>query len=246
MNSKFHVNPVTGNTGACRARWECPFGGDDAHFDTEKEARDFFESMQTPIPLSLKKTVRVFRVGSLEAPQSYFPDLERLLDLFDKFTPEGRHPRKGALFASPDMDSHFRWVKGNDFARGDTSSHELTVNPDTVYVYPIDIYEAASSAESMGRMSEFTKLTEEYWKSGMTLREWQAWSAKTNPKPGTWEILLPPHEVKTVRPVSNRRIIESAPESTARELNWILEPRRASKGLLWRKTDDTSSTEMNT
>lgn len=235
---RFHVNPVSGNPGICKAVYECPFGDKEtAHFDSEDEARKFFEeSQETFAPVS-KKRDRVFRIGSLEAPELHFEDLANLVKQFDQTTPEGRQGRAGALFASPDMQSHMRWVKGANFGsyRDSPDSHELSIDPNSVYVYPIGVYEDASLAESNHRMAEFEKLREEYWESGMTLSEWRAWAKNSNPKPGTWEVLLPAGAIQSSRTVSSKRIIEEAPEDMAREINWILEPRRASKGLIWRK-----------
>jgi len=40
----FHVHPETGNPGRCRAHLHaCPYGAEDSHFDTQEEARDFYE-----------------------------------------------------------------------------------------------------------------------------------------------------------------------------------------------------------
>lgn len=231
----YHVNPITGNPGLCSARYECPFGDKEtSHFDSPQKAREFFESTQSTFP-STKRVDRVFRIGSLDATEAHFSDLKNLIERFDSATPPGRQTRAGALFASPDLLSHMRWVKSFQFSKTRANSHELTVNPQEVFVYPIDIYEDASVAEGMGRDGEFEKLCKEYWDSGMTLSEWRVWAEKAKPGAGTWEVLLPPSAITKTKPVSSRRIIENAPEDMARELNWVLEPRRAAKGLLWRK-----------
>lgn len=235
---RFHVNPVTGNPGVCKAVYSCPFGSKEtAHFDSAVEAQAFFETSQSTFAPSKKKRDRVFRIGSLEPPEAHFEDLKQLVVAFDKGTPEGRQGRAGALFASPDMKSHMRWVKGSNFGSSEHSSesHELSLDPNSVYVYPIGVYEDASLAESNGKLEAFEELREEYWASGLTLTDWRAWAAKASPQPGTWEVLLPPAAIQSSRTVSSRRIIEEAPESMAREINWILEPRRAAKGFIWRK-----------
>jgi len=41
--NRFHVNPQTGNTGECRAVYECPFG-EENHYDSLEEARDAYEA----------------------------------------------------------------------------------------------------------------------------------------------------------------------------------------------------------
>lgn len=46
VQNKFHVNPKTGNPGVCRAKANCPFGGDDEHFESREEARSVYEKTQ--------------------------------------------------------------------------------------------------------------------------------------------------------------------------------------------------------
>lgn len=44
---KYHINPATGNAGACRAtRGGCPFGGAEEHHGSPEEARAAFEAAQ--------------------------------------------------------------------------------------------------------------------------------------------------------------------------------------------------------
>lgn len=231
---EFHVNPATGEPGKCRARYECPFGDlENAHYETAAEARSAFELTQNTFPIRAKKTIGVFRIGPLEPQEKHFDDLQKLIEDFETTTPPGRQGRGGALFASPDLASHSRWVLGVSRNAGD--SNELTVNPNTTYVYPIGVYEDASHAQSNGKMDEFRDRAKEYWDSGMTLTEWHQWAKQAKPESGTWEVLVPPSAVQNVKPVSNRRIIENADEKRRREVNWRLEPRRASKGLMWSK-----------
>lgn len=45
--AKFHINPETGNAGACKAvNGKCPFGSEDEHFATKREAQAVFEKKQ--------------------------------------------------------------------------------------------------------------------------------------------------------------------------------------------------------
>jgi len=232
--TRYHVNPATGSVGLCRAFYECPFGDfETAHFDSKKNAQRFFESTQDTFPSTSKK-VSIYRVGSLEPPTTYFPDLDRIVERMDEGVPEGRQGRRGAIYASSDLESHARWILGVSSTQRE-QSHELRVNPESVYVYPINLYEDASAAESMGRTEEFERLRKEYWESGITLAEWRKWAIKAKPKSGEWEILLSPNDFTGSKPVSSRRIIENAPENLASLVNWALEPRRATKGLIWRK-----------
>lgn len=41
--AKYHINPKTGNAGACRADNKCPFGGEDKHYASKSEARAAYE-----------------------------------------------------------------------------------------------------------------------------------------------------------------------------------------------------------
>ena len=42
--AKYHINPDTGNPGLCKAAGDnCPFGGDDAHYDSPEGARAAYE-----------------------------------------------------------------------------------------------------------------------------------------------------------------------------------------------------------
>lgn len=236
MADSYHVNPKSGEVNLCSAVYSCPFGDlKTGHFAQAKEARQFFESTQETFSTPPKKKDKIYRIGTLEPQTLYFADLDKIVKVFDNLAPEGRQSREGALFASPDMASHLRWVKGAEHGRGDKESRELSVDPRNVYVYPISVYERASLAEMNGRLEEFQKITKEYWDSGMTLTEWRAWAKHASPPAGEWEILLPPTEIIDVKPVSSRRMIEAAPKDQAKEINWILEPKRASKGLIWRK-----------
>lgn len=42
--ARYHINPETGNPGFCRAKKNCPFGGDNDHFPTREEARKAAEA----------------------------------------------------------------------------------------------------------------------------------------------------------------------------------------------------------
>ncbi len=237
----YHVNPKTGRVGRCSAsREDCPFGTEDSHHGSTAEARAAFERSQEqfllPTAVRKGKPVKIFRVGELE-PQDRpsFEELARVLEFMDGEAPEGRTGRMGALFASPDMASHGRWVRGSEPA----TSYELTVDPDSVYIYPIKIYEDASLSFVSGRLDRAREEAQEYWESGMTLTEWREWSSTLELERGSWEILLPASAIQAARPMSNRRIIENVNEEDADEINWKLEPRRAFKGLIWRKEQES-------
>lgn len=183
-----------------------------------------------------KKLEKIYRTGSMSIPETHFGELNNFLNVFDKNAPEGRQTRRGALFASPDIQSHGRWVQGvaRDVA---TENHELIVDPDTVYVYSVDLYEESSyQYDRFGSDSEnFHEACKKFWDSGMTLTEWKEWAKTNKPERGSWEIILPESAVIKKRTMRNKEIIENISEEDRESVNWILEPKRAVQGLLWRK-----------
>lgn len=246
--TKYHVND-DGNAKECSAeKAECPFGKDEPHFNTKEEARSHYESTISDSfskPSAKVKKTKVYRVGSLRPPERYFDDLNNVLNKMDEFKPEGRQGRHGGIFASPDMDSHSRWVLGSQWNRHEEAldSHEITVDANSVYVYDVRKYEIASSLsdpifESHSK-GGFQKAAQDFWESGITLAEWQEWAKENKPESGTWEIIMPASAMISTKKMTNKQVIENAPESRAKELNSTLEPRRYAKGLIWRKSDLT-------
>lgn len=155
----WHFNPSTGRSGKCRAGVrECPFGNSEAHGSSPDEARLIHESTQQSLPRPTKKA-KVYRIGELKPRESHFEHLQSVLRDFAKTTPPGRVARHEGLFASPDLQSHGRWVLG--VGRGE--SHELSVNPHEVYIYPVELYEEASMAQLDRDYEEFERLAQEYW-----------------------------------------------------------------------------------
>jgi hypothetical protein len=63
--SLYHINPITGDVGLCRAQHQCPLGARDEHYATALEAREIYEliaevqhyrSMYTELELSTIET----------------------------------------------------------------------------------------------------------------------------------------------------------------------------------------------
>ena len=203
----YHVNPATGQAGKCRAVYECPFGTSEEHHEDAAQARQAYEqAMGSGIPLPRRKKVSIYRAGSLVPPTTYFGDLDSLLTAFDAHAPEGRQPRRGSIFASPDLRSHGRWVRGTNAAE----SHELKIDLESVYIYPVEAYEQACHEydKRTGGGERFKEAVEEFWESGMKLSDWLQWSKDRDLPRGSWEIILTPEQAGEARPVSNRRIIE--------------------------------------
>jgi len=238
--SKFHINDK-GEAGKCSADvGECPFGVHKPHFDTKKEAQKFYENSQNSFPVNKIKKTKVYRVGSLNPPETHFSDLNNFLEVVDSYKPEGRQGRSGAIFASPDMVSHSRWILGsrNNKHEEALDSHEITIDENSVYIYNVEPYETASTYEGIyGSDSEkFKTKVKEFWDSGMTLADWKDWAKENNPEPGSWEIIMPNSSIISAKKMSNKRVIESIDDdSKASEINSVLEPERYRKGLIWRK-----------
>ena len=50
--AKYHINPTTGQAGACRAKKTCPFGSiEGGHFDTPQEAQAAYEASKKYLPI---------------------------------------------------------------------------------------------------------------------------------------------------------------------------------------------------
>lgn len=237
--AKYHVSE-DGNARVCDAEeGNCPFGSDTPHFKTKKEAQSYYESTQDSF-LPVLKT-KVYRAGSLVPPESHFEDLEKLIEVMDAYKPDGVQGRKGGIFASIDMNAHSRWLPAmRDNNHEDAmNSHEITVDANRVYVYSVESYEYASSIQYMYANDEekIREAVESFWNSGVTLAEWKEKAPKEGWNSRDWEILMPATAIMKARKMSNKEVIEKSPDDRASEINWLLEPRRASKGLIWRKKE---------
>lgn len=247
---RYHINNE-GEAGSCSADVrKCPFGADRPHFDSKKEAQKFYENSQTSFKTKSVKKTKVYRVGSLNPPETHFSDLNNFLEVVDSYKPEGRQGRSGGVFASPDMSSHSRWILGSRDNKHEEAldSHEITVDENSVYVYDVKLYENSSRFEErFGKDSEkFKEEVKKFWESGMTLADWKDWAKENNPEPGSWEIIMPNSSIISAKKMSNKRIIENIDDDNkASEINSILEPKRFQKGLLWRKKKVDEPAENN-
>lgn len=229
--TQYHIN-AAGEAGVCRVKTGvCPFGGESGnedHYPTRKAAQEAYEASQggsfsnvgnaerrtqskeqcTPKP----KMMKVYRVGSMTPPEKHgFDGMDEKIAKIDSFAPEGRQGRAGAIFASPDLASHSRWVKGVSLAGVDTTqNHEITVDPEKVYVYSVEAYERASS-DLFGR-EEQEKRIKDFWESGKKLSDYSEWAKENNPAPGTYELLLSTDSAVSIKPLSPTAILKAAPE----------------------------------
>lgn len=66
MSARYHINSQ-GDPGLCRARkGRCPFGEDEAHYGSPKEARKAFEEAMTSQPVTLKPALKTLDVEGLQ------------------------------------------------------------------------------------------------------------------------------------------------------------------------------------
>ena len=100
---KYHVNPATGNAGACTATYRCPFGSlDEDHFATPEEARASYETSQggsfaKPLALPAAKT-----------PTDSYLDADGAREMY----------ARGALVGHGDSPPHFKIPKPLGTSRG--------------------------------------------------------------------------------------------------------------------------------
>ena len=242
---KYHIDD-NGTPKVCDASYgNCPYGTDAPHFDNKADAHQYYEKVNTleeiPAGLSKKKSkspmmVSVYRAGRMRpaSAEESFEDLERVKKLFDDRAPEGRQKRSGALFASPDLKSHSRWVGSSGPAS--LTSHEFKVDANNVYIYNVNLYENASYTDESESIETVNKMIDDYWNSGMTLAQWHQMSEEEKGDYGSWEILLPSDREYKTKKVPNKTVITESDPSLSNQLNWSLEKKRARNGLIWRKS----------
>lgn len=143
---------------------------------------------------------KVYRSGSVETPANRGVEADSYTAA-DAVKPVGRQGRTDGIFAAPNLAGVARWAHANtSLVRcSDPFVREITVDPDTVYVYSVLAWEKASWG---------TAGYEAYWATGMTLTEWNAASELLDPT--NWELLLGADDVISTRPVSDKRLLENA------------------------------------
>lgn len=145
-------------------------------------------------------TARIYRHGALTT-STYTGEIAEYSTRADEVRPAGRPGRNGSLYASPTISGVGRWVHGILGAYGsraeDVETYELTVDPDSLYVYSVEAWE---------RYSWSMRPTDpaDYWATGMTLTEWLATDGLD---PREWEVLFSPEDIKSSRRVSAKRLL---------------------------------------
>lgn len=146
---------------------------------------------------------KVYRSGTVEAPTTRGVEADSYTAA-DAVKPAGRQGRTDGIFAAPNLKGVARWAHANSgIARcADPFVREITVDPDTVYVYSVKAWEKASWG---------TGGYEAYWETGMTLTEWMNVAEFMDPT--NWELLLGADDVISSRPVSDKRLLENCVDS---------------------------------
>jgi hypothetical protein len=171
-------------------------------------------------------TAKVYRNGAVEVGK-HSPSIVESWFGYDSFKPAGRSGRLESIYASPTLPGLIRWVRGNHLTSAknpdvDLTNNEITVvNPEDIYVYSIELYDRFFSYD--GVSEEDAKA---YWDSGIPLSDWEKVSTEQNLRASEWEVLIPAEKVKTVRKISDARIVKSAPEIIADTISQILKDRK--------------------
>lgn len=84
----YHINPSTGEAGACRAKKKCPFGGEENHFQDKEEARLLYENEMEKIVTLRNGPIResAATAYALTAPMSYSGPQPKWLKKINKST----------------------------------------------------------------------------------------------------------------------------------------------------------------
>lgn len=168
-------------------------------------------------------TTKAYRIGNLTL-DDHDDKVQALWSSFDAVKPEGRTGRLESLYASPSLKGLVRWVKGMHLVAtrdedANLDSSEITVaDSETVFLYHVPTYDAVLS----GR-----KTVADYWNTGIAISDWDTVSVERSLDADDWEILLPVDAVKSVRKVSNARILNQAADECAKlELSQMFQDRK--------------------
>lgn len=161
---------------------------------------------------------KVYRSGPVSAPVTRGVETDSYCEA-DTVRPAGRQGRTTGIFASPTLAGVVRWTHANAslMKHPDPFVREITVDPESVYVYSIKAWEKCSWTQGSSY--------EEYWKSGVTLKEWFENADEYNAD--EWELLLSSEDVLSTRNVSDSRVLKSTlDEYLNYELSGVLKSAR--------------------
>ena len=152
----------------------------------------------------------IFRNGEL-TPAEYSGEVADYSRRADAARTDDRPGRVGSLYAAPTLESATRWTIANLGLMGNpTETYELRVDPDKVYVYPIELWEAFSWRNVS---------PSEYWEAGIPLSEYVSGGYE---KDSEYEVLLRPSDIISYRRVSKKRLLDHVPEFNRNEMAHLL------------------------
>lgn len=126
--ARYHINPKTGNPGACNAQHACPFGGAEDHYSSEEKARAAFElsmaadtfkqdPMEQPSLPGLEFDGEV-ELHSVQGPWPYSTGMLKIAAYVQTHINEGRAPNPAKIYTLDDkglkLSTTLEVVKGEN------------------------------------------------------------------------------------------------------------------------------------
>lgn len=148
-----------------------------------------------------------------------FLEVVEINEAMDALCPQDRASRGQGLFCTASLASVTRWVSANLSCRYPHQPQEISYCGREPYVYPIRLYERASSMFSSyqrlrelsdPRWEEWQEQARAYWDAGVPLSQFKAREQEIMQQPEWdegYEILIDQLAVKTYRAVSWDRLI---------------------------------------
>jgi hypothetical protein len=149
--------------------------------------------------------VKVYRSGIVEAPAMRGGEARSFAEA-DALRPADRQGRTDGIFASPSLKGVARWAHLNSgiVSYEDPFVREITVDPDTVFVYSVSAWE---------RIRWNLGTYERYWATGHTLTEYldtKDWKWRNDSE---WELLLSADDIRSVREVPDEELLTACENS---------------------------------
>ena len=161
----------------------------------------------------MKQPITVFRCGSLDRP-SHRPQMESSFNFFDLLAPKERVTRGEAIFTSPERAALSPWIemkerkkaRANRFGSPDKLFDQdivvrhLELNmDDSLFVYDADLFGQIHLEAFHSRFDSSLVEASPYWESGIPLSEWTLSKFAGTPAAESWEVLVAPHHIRSVR-----------------------------------------------
>lgn len=145
---------------------------------------------------------------------------------YDQHKPSGYSGRLNSIYASPSLDGVIRWVRSNHMAHYsnpdyDLTTYEITVDAENTFVYSVEIFDRLFSYDPL-----LEDQAKEYWDSGIRLSDWELVSKERKLDPSAWEVLIDPANIKSVKKVTEKRLIMAVPEWKALDFKEMLRNRK--------------------